>query len=180
MSKPGHPEACSLAVGLLLAADMGLDAAIDEVEHAFAAATAVSPQLPFPHVAYYEKEMGCGIRRVYAGIEGWWDPGELASLKLRANGIEQQWTHQGRRRLNVDPGLLNLSQLVLASGKFSAHRVYVGQGIYAEVEYVYERGTFRPLPWTYPDYREPVAIRFFNARREAHKRARKDVSCSRA
>jgi hypothetical protein len=42
---------------------------------------------------------------------------------------------------------------VLATTKDGSHRIPLRDGIYAEVTLVFERGDFRPLPWTYPDYR---------------------------
>ncbi len=48
---------------------------------------------------------------------------------------------------------MSLAHFVLASTKPSAHRVPLASGIYAEVELLYEHGGFRPVEWTYPDYR---------------------------
>jgi hypothetical protein len=59
----------------------------------------------------------------------------------------------GLRPVNLDPGLLSLARFVLASTKPSAHRVPLASGIYAEIELLFERGSFRPVEWTYPDYR---------------------------
>ena len=59
---------------------------------------------------------------------------------------------QGRRRVNLDPGYLLLERFVLASGKNFTHRIYIGQGIYADLTLMFQKGAFRTLPWTYPDY----------------------------
>jgi hypothetical protein len=61
----------------------------------------------------------------------------------------------GRRRVDVDPGYLTRTKLVLATTKDYAHRVYLGRGIYAEVTLSYRQGAFHPWPWTYPDYASP-------------------------
>lgn len=117
--------------------------------------------------------MGEGLRRSYAAVEGVVEPERLAPVKLEANALEERWAEAGRRRVNLDPGLLGLTQLVLASLKPSGHRVYLGQGVYAEVEYVFKRGTFERLPWTYGDYAEADVIEFFNELREAHRVGRR-------
>ena len=62
--------------------------------------------------------------------------------------------------MNLDPGLLNLGQYVLATGKRGSYRVYVGHGIWAEVAYRFLGGSFQPLPWTYPDYADLPLRRF--------------------
>jgi hypothetical protein len=81
------------------------------------------------------------------------DPGRLAEIKLLTNGLEQEWSEGGRRRINLDPGYVSRSKLVLATTKNHGHRIYLGRGIYAEVTLTYRDKDYRPWPWTYPDYR---------------------------
>jgi hypothetical protein len=57
------------------------------------------------------------------------------------------------RLVNLDPGVLSLSRLILASTKDFSHRIPLRDGIYAEVTLRYSGGDFRNLPWTFPDYR---------------------------
>jgi hypothetical protein len=76
----------------------------------------------------------------------------LAEAKLRTNAVEADFTAHGRRRVNIDPGILLLERFVLATGKNFSHRIYVGAGIYADLTLIYANGAYRPLPWTYPDY----------------------------
>ena len=66
--------------------------------------------------------------------------------------MEASHSAQGRRRVNIDPGLLLRERFVLATGKNFTHRVYLGQGIYADLTLIYRRDAFQALPWTYPDY----------------------------
>ena len=65
---------------------------------------------------------------------------------------------------------------MLASTKESSHRVYLGRGIWAEVELLWRAGAFEPLPWTYADYRTPEALGFFGKAREALKKFRREAS----
>jgi len=175
VSRPCPPEPALLVFGVLLGAPVGPGEILDALEAEFGPAALSTPLRPFGYTPYYEREMGPGIRRAFLVMEGRHDPGDLAALKLRSNRLEERWAREGRRRVNLDPGTLGLGQLVLATGKPAAHRVYLAHGIYAEVEYVFERGSFRPLPWTYPDYREPAVIGFFNGARERLRRLRKET-----
>jgi hypothetical protein len=70
------------------------------------------------------------------------------------------------RPLNLDPGYITLAKLVLASTKDHAHRIYLSQGIYAEITLNYRAGSWQPLPWTYPDYRRSDFQEFFTNCRE--------------
>jgi hypothetical protein len=63
--------------------------------------------------------------------------------------------------VNVDPGYVDRMKLVLATTKDASHRVYIGSGVHGDVELVYQCGTYAPLEWTYPDYREPATLDFF-------------------
>lgn len=162
-------------MAILFGRDVDSEEVLRGVGDALGPIAVVSEELSFAHTGYYEAEMGPGVRRVFAGLSGAFDPGELVELKLRSNELEDRWVRMGRRRVNLDPGFLGLAQLVLASGKPAGHRVYLDRGIYGEVELVFSDGTFHPLPWTYPDYREPAAIDFFNRLRLQHRKARRGL-----
>ena len=112
-----------------------------------------SPRLPFDHTTYYEEEFGHGLVRRFIAFGELIDPGRLAEIKLLTNGLEQEWSEGGRRRINLDPSYVSRSKLVLATTKNHGHRIYLGRGIYAEVTLTYRDKDYRPWPWTYPDYR---------------------------
>ena len=74
------------------------------------------------------------------------------------------------RTVNIDPGYVTLSKLVLATTKDYSHRIFIGRGIFAETTLRFLKGTFTAHETTYPDYRTPLAIDFFNEVREFVKR----------
>jgi hypothetical protein len=94
----------------------------------------------------------------------------LADIKWQALEIENQWTVQEKRRLNLDPGLITAERLVLATGKNFSHRIYLGKGIFGDLTLVFSKGTYRPQAWTYPDYKDEQAIGMFNKIREKYLR----------
>jgi len=124
----------------------------------------VSPEIPFEFTKYYEKEFGEGLFRVWVVFEGLVEEEILAKIKKKTISIEEKTKREEKRSYNLDPGVLTLSKLVLATTKNYAHRVALGDGLYAEVTLIYRKETnsFVPLPWTYPDYKTDVALRFFN------------------
>ena len=115
-----------------------------------------SDPLRFDYTRYYEAEMGPVLTRFFMTLKALADPADLARIKLVTNGLEARLAVEGHRRVNLDPGLLSLSRFVLASTKDSSHRVPLGHGIYAEITLVFERGEWRPVEWTYPDYASAV------------------------
>jgi hypothetical protein len=77
--------------------------------------------------------------------------------------MENRWRTATGRRVNIDPGYIAATKLVLASTKDAAHRVYLSDGIYAEATLQFARGSFQPCTYTYRDYAAAEVIAFFNA-----------------
>ena len=118
--------------------------------------------------------MGSDIHRQFISFETLIDAGTLAPLKLFTNTVEQNFAIKTRegdaRRVNLDIGYLCLAKLVLASTKDHAHRIYLRDGIYAEITLRFYRKTFQPWEWSYPDYRLPTYIAIFNHIREIYRK----------
>lgn len=160
-----------------------------------------SPILPFNYTDYYETEMGKDIKRQFISFQKLIDPGVLADIKLYTNKLEkkfQKWhSPQANSRLrstgnvyncgtpksplgaterpiNLDPGYLASSKLVLASTKDYYHRIYLKKGIYAEVTLRYVKGSFEALPWTYPDYCSKEYMDFFTEIRTLYMKKLRD------
>jgi hypothetical protein len=128
-----------------------------------------SPVYPWTHTTYYEKEMGPDLKRQFLFFKQPVPPDALSEIKRFTNELEQQWvrtTSDGnRRRINLDPGYLAPSKIVLATTKDYSHRIYLRDGIYAEVTLMYKGKSFHALPHTYPDFRSEEYIALFNQAR---------------
>ena len=81
-------------------------------------------------------------------------------------GADRREKYPEPRPLNLDPGLLLLGKFLLATTKDQSHRIYLRDGIYAEVTLRYTKSEFEPWPWTYADYREPFVHSFLASARE--------------
>jgi len=128
-----------------------------------------SELLPFDHTEYYCPEFGPNLQRVIVTFERPVDPGELPSIKRQTNELEWSIAQESKRRVNIDPGYVSLGKMVLASTKDHAHRLYLGEGIYGEGTLVFQKGHFRPWPWTYPDYASDRYCSIFDEIRERYK-----------
>ena len=167
-----HPPAqVKLFCALLVAPTLPLD----EIETVLAEACGVivlrSMPTPFIQTTYYEREMGATLTRLYIAFDPLVSIGMLAAVKHMTNRLEARWSRlQGQRRVNIDPGYLDLAKVVLASTKDHSHRLYIGDGIFAEVTLHYRQHAFQAWEWTYPDYRVPATLTFFHQLRELYKR----------
>jgi len=126
----------------------------------------LSNPVAFRYTDYYEEEMGKSLWRQYITFQKLVEADCLAEIKNWTNLVENEFYNEEKRRINLDPGYISLAQVVLATTKDSSHRVYLGRGIYAEVTLFYRSRSFFEWPWTYPDYRDPLHIQYFNRVRQ--------------
>ncbi|MBS1239220.1 MAG: hypothetical protein H6R38_538 [Deltaproteobacteria bacterium] len=168
MSMPHAPRPAKLVVGVVLKDRALFPGIASELEAAFGVFDVVSPWLAFDGTSYYEKEMGAPLWRRMLAFRPLIEQDQLADVKLAANAMEQIRSVSGRREANIDPGYLLLERLVLATGKNYSHRIYIGRGIYADLTLIYQRGAYRALPWTYPDYAGEPMRRFLVAVRRKY------------
>jgi hypothetical protein len=162
-----------LIVGLIFAREAPVVALRQELEASYGQVDCESNWLPFDATRYYEREMGTQLQRLFWSFESLIAPETLADIKRDTNALEQAYAvpdaRGWRRRANLDPGYVDLAKLVLATTKDRQHRLYLGRGIYAEVTLRFTGGRFVPWDWTYPDYRLPEYLAFFDAARRRYR-----------
>jgi hypothetical protein len=112
------------------------------------------------------------LRKQMALFADPYDPAELAADKLQSNRWERDWTEElalsqddSKRLINIDPGYLSMTKLVLASTKNREHRIYLRDGIYAEVTLAFRDQAWTSMPWTYADYQRPDVLEFLKLAR---------------
>jgi hypothetical protein len=152
MSIPQAPDPVKLVIGAVMADKALLAQVAVELERRFGPLDIVSPWIAFDQTDYYAAEMGPVLVRRMMAFKRLVDPGRLAAIKVLTNRIEERLTSGGRRRVNLDPGILSRERFVLATGKNFSHRIYLADGIWADLTLIFYHGNFEPLPWTYPDY----------------------------
>ena len=113
---------------------------------------------------YYASEMGSGLKKQLLCFAQPVAPDTLYTHKMSSIGIERALAEMRDgarcRRVNIDPGLLSIESLVLSTTKRVGHRISIGKGIWAETTLLYQKGAYRPLPWTYLDYQRDDIQRF--------------------
>lgn len=114
-----------------------------------------SDPIPFDFTSYYDDEMGGGIKRFFIAFSSLVPPDRLKDAKLFTNGLELAYAEDGKRKINLDPGTLSVSNVILATTKNRAHRIAIGDNLYAEVTLIYHHKGFESFSWTYADYRSP-------------------------
>ncbi|MDI6809265.1 MAG: DUF4416 family protein [Candidatus Eisenbacteria bacterium] len=163
-----EPNRVLIIAGLLSREEGLFGEAEERLKESFGQVLKRSEEFPFDFTQYYEREMGSQLLRCYLAFDKLVGPDDLPRLKEFGSSCERNFVVEGKRRVNIDPGYLDVLRVVLASGKDSPHRMYIGGGIYAEIEYLFIKGSYSPLAWTYPDYKSEQAISFFNSVRKSY------------
>jgi hypothetical protein len=157
-----------LICGIIANSEEMLEGSIAVLKENFGDIDRKSKIIPFDFTNYYESEMGKGLIRQWVSFINPVRENEIKDVKLKTIALEKHLAKKdGRRNVNIDPGYVSLSKLVLASTKDYSHRIYLGDGIFAEITLIYKKGAFQPLEWTYPDYRQNT--KFFEQVREGLK-----------
>jgi hypothetical protein len=131
-----------------------------------------SELFPFDLTHYYDQTMGTPIYRFFLGFMEPIEPSALAGIKLKTNEMEAAFAEGYRavpRPINLDPGYIEQSKIVLASTKNFYHRILLSRGIYAEVTLHFEKGEWRSFPWTFPDFKSDRYHSFFMSLRERYR-----------
>ena len=166
MGKIKAPESVLLFVGTLHADSKAFDAAEKLLTQNFGDILFLSSRIVWNYSSYYKDELGWPIYRHFIFFRNLIDPGSLSDIKIKTNELEHMLAIDGKRSINLDPGYLTLSNIVLASTKNYAHRIYLGKGIYAEVTLIYQNNSYIPHLFTYRDYQEKTSIDIFTDARE--------------
>ncbi|MFQ5915486.1 MAG: DUF4416 family protein [Nitrospinota bacterium] len=161
-------ESAKRFVGCIHLEADGPSPVLDLLSARFGPIEATSEAEPFTATDYYAEEMGKPlVRRFYAF--GPLAPADaLSDAKHFTQRMERNFTLNGKRRFNLDPGLLFADKVVIATTKNYSHRIYMGGGVYADLTYIYRERAYQPLPWTYPDLRAPGRIGFFERLRASY------------
>jgi len=165
MWKLKEPNPVKLIIGILAANYHCLHTATDALSNEFGKVDFTSEVWPFDKTDYYKDQIGPRILRQFVSIKRLIDPGKLAKVKHQTNKLEQKLAARLglplTRPVNLDPGIIEPSKLILATTKNYSHRIYIGKKMYAEVTLIFDKGRWRPQAYTYPDYRQQCYFDFF-------------------
>ena len=156
-------------MSLIASTDAVLQQGIADLESLFGKVDFVSERFSFDLTDYYTPEMGGPLFRHFVTFEKLVSMSALSDIKRMTNRLEEKYsTTAGRRQINIDPGYLCLQHVILATTKGYTHRPYLREGIYADLTLIYQDQSYRPLEWTYPDYRQKETIALFNRLRKRY------------
>ncbi len=165
MSRPRAAEAVKLLMSAIYSDRDVFKKVLEVLSGNYGDIDFISAETPFNYTEYYAEEMGTPLLRRYIFFYTLIRPESLPDIKLSVNDVENSFSIDGNRRVNIDPGYISKAHLILATGKGYSHRPYLRDGIYADLTLVYSGKSFHSLPWTYPDYAEKPVMEMFSKMR---------------
>ena len=165
-----------LIIGVIYHEKEILEKALDILVCEFGEIEDVSEEFSFSEEFsnYYDDEIGGeGMRRIYS-FQRLVDPSLQADIKIRTNEIEAEFSIDGKRRINLDPGFINHGRLMLATTKETGFRVPLKDGIYTELTLFWARGGWQKFPWSYRDYQSERVQKFITKVRKTYLSQRKE------
>ena len=154
--RPHKALPVKLVIGVLYSDSELLEKAKGRLEEKYGQMDYISPFFEFTASNYYNVEMGSPIYRLFFSIQKMIFPDQIAKIKLETNVIEDSLAVENRRKINLDPGYLDYDKFVLASAKYNWAKIYLENGIYADMTLKYQDRSYSPLPWSFPDFQSGI------------------------
>ena len=131
----------------------------------------------FNFTDYYEEEFGKNLMQKLFSFSTLIRQDALAEIKIITNSIENNIENENiknnmahnKRKINLDPGYITLNKYILASTKNGPSRIYLNQGIYAEITLRFINKSFVTCEYTYPNYKTNEYINYLNSVRKKYK-----------
>ena len=154
MAKAQAVDPVKLFVAILWAPSGPLQDAMENLTGVWGEIDFAGADHPFDITDYYESEMGKGLNRRLVSFLRLTPPDVLAGAKHACNDIEDRLAGSAGRRINLDIGYLDHNKIILASFKGAGQKIYLRDGVWADLVARYREGRYSPFEWTFPDFRD--------------------------
>ncbi|HDS09658.1 MAG TPA: DUF4416 family protein [Firmicutes bacterium] len=125
--------------------------------------------VPFQWTDYYIEEMGKNLFKSFVSFKALQPKDSAPDFKIITNEIELRFMNAEKRTVNLDPGYIEMSKLILMTTKNFSHRIFIGKDIYAEITLILRNGRWDCLDWTYPDFKSSDYLHYFKKLREIYR-----------
>ena len=106
-----------LFLGLIFNESVDKTALFDAIKTTYGASHFESDILEFSHTKYYENEMGTGLKKQFVAIDQLIPVFTSYETKIMANEIENHFSVDSKRVVNIDPGILSAHNVILCTTK---------------------------------------------------------------
>jgi len=165
MARIQKPPPGRLIISIIYSSLDAVADALKVLERRFGTVQFETIEIPSGDALTYKEEMGEHLYRRFFSFEQLVSRDTLSEIKNTCHRIEPLFADHVDdyifRTVNIDPGILTSDNLVMTSHREYNHRIYLKDGVFAEIVLVFAKGSFRRLPWTGVDFCHIEAIDFF-------------------
>lgn len=132
-----------------------LQKVVEHLKHRYGQLVLETPDFVLKYSSYYQREMGSSLVKRFVALDCLVHKQMAVQIKKDSISLEDDYRAEGRT-VNIDPVLVDEYQVVALSKKDRGSRIYLSDGVYAEMELFYHHRAFHPFLWTYIDYKENI------------------------
>ena len=148
------PPVVKFFVAALYAPSVDLSFIQEALGEVFGSVDYVGDAHLFDCTDYYQEEMGRDLHRRIVSFSGPHHADILVGAKRACIELEKGCSIDERRVVNLDSGYLDLHKIVLASTKAAGQKIYLDEGIYADLVARFSDGAYQAMPWGFPDFKD--------------------------
>lgn len=157
-----EPAKAKLFCAIMYGEEANLQKAEKELSRKFGPIERESPEYDFSFTSYYQDEMGEALKKRFISFKKSIDREKLREIRLFTQKIEEKYSDNGKRLVNIDPGYITKDALFIATLKDRSHKVYIGKGVFVDMNLIFKKDGFFDFPWTFADYKLPSNQKFFH------------------
>ncbi|SUW04026.1 DUF4416 family protein [Brachyspira pilosicoli] len=168
MSKSIKQSKAVLIIALMYHEDEIYNNTLNELINNFGNTKIIGEEYLFSHSIYYADEMGEDLKKRFIVFENMIERDYIVEVKKTTDEIEKKYLDSNNnRKINIDPAILTLENFVLVTNKNFTHRIYLKDGVFADLTLIYKKKKgYTELPWTYADYSSEETKNFLKKIRE--------------
>jgi hypothetical protein len=166
MAQFKKPEKALLLMAVMYSNRASLEKAMNELTKKFGPVSTQSKEFDFTKFTqYYNPEMGKKQIKKYVVFEKLIDRAKLADIRIFTQKLEDRLSKNKKRTVNIDPGYITKEAVVLGTLKERAHKIYLGKGVFADLQGLFGKHELRTFEYTFADLKENADF-FIKVRKE--------------
>lgn len=141
-----------LVMALMYPIDYPVKKAKEALIKKFGEIESESEEFDFNFTAYYEKEFGKSLKKLFIAFKKPIERENLVGIRIYTQELEDKLKDGDKRKINIDPGYMTKENLVVASLKEQPYKIYLGKGVFGHMIFMFKKDDVISFRHTFPDY----------------------------
>jgi len=138
-----------------------LNEVVQSLKNDFGDIVRQSKEYWFDFTDYYKEEFGSSLKKTIIIFDNKIEKKDLVEIKIICSQIEDDYSEDKKRKINIDPGYINEKGVVLASFKSKDFKEDLDDGVFAHKVLEFENGSIKDFQHTFDDFKSTMIKDFF-------------------